>query len=374
MLTPSRLRIARKRQGLTLTDLARATALSRRSLSAYENGQQQPTEQTLAHLATALDVTPKFLSSSDLDEIPPGAVSFRAMSKMTARQRDRALAAGRIAIEINEWIEAQFSLPVANVPSLIATDPETAAEMVRAQWGVGQAPIKNMLHLLEANGVRVFSLTGENAELDAFALRWQKQPYVFLNIGKSSERGRFDAAHECGHLVLHDGDRVPNDPAAEAEADRFAAAFLMPRAAILSLGLCEATVDRILEAKRHWNVSALALTRRLLDLGLLTDWRYRSLCVQLSQMGYRRSEPDGAPRETSMLLTKVFTALREDGQRPTTIAQDLGLSVDDLHSHVFGLTMMALPHWRTSHSESNSTAPRESSGTKRGRERLGLIR
>ncbi|WP_019931239.1 ImmA/IrrE family metallo-endopeptidase [Nocardia sp. BMG111209] len=373
MLAPSRLRIARKRQGLTLTDLARETELSRRSLSAYENGKQQPTQHTLACLAAALHVAPKFLTGPDLDEIPPEAVSFRAMSKITARQRDRALAAGRIAIELNEWIEARFTVPAPNVPSLTGTDPEIAAEMVRAHWGVGQTPIKNMVHLLEANGVRVFSLTGESAELDAYALHWRKQPYVFLNTGKSSERARFDCAHECGHLVLHSGDRIPNEPGAEAEADRFAAAFLMPRAAILSQRLREATIDHVLEAKRHWNVSAMALTRRLFDLDLLTDWRYRSLCVQLSQMGYRRAEPDGVPRETSMLLTKVFAALREDGQRPSAITDDLGLSATDLHAHVLGLTMVALTDQSRSLPHEPSSAPAQVDATarpRRGRLRL----
>jgi len=88
----------------------------------------------------------------------------------------------------------------------------------------------------------------------------------------------------------------------------------------------------------------MALARRLADLGMLTEWRYRSLCVQLSQMGYQRAEPRGLPRESSMLLTKVFTAMREDGQRPSSIADDLGLLHKDLYSHVLGLTMLPVPH------------------------------
>ena len=42
MLTPSRLVIARKRRGLTLTRLAELTGLSTRSISLYENGHQAP--------------------------------------------------------------------------------------------------------------------------------------------------------------------------------------------------------------------------------------------------------------------------------------------------------------------------------------------
>lgn len=58
-----------------------------------------------------------------------------------------------------------------------------------------------MIHLLEAHGVRVLSLTQECREVDAFSL-WLQQPFVFLNTQKSGEHSRFDAAHELGHLPL----------------------------------------------------------------------------------------------------------------------------------------------------------------------------
>ncbi|MFD5913449.1 ImmA/IrrE family metallo-endopeptidase [Streptomyces massasporeus] len=43
---------------------------------------------------------------------------------------------------------------------------------------------------------------------------------------KTAERGRFDAAHELGHLVLHGEEQMPHGPQAAAEAHRFAAASL----------------------------------------------------------------------------------------------------------------------------------------------------
>jgi hypothetical protein len=49
----------------------------------------------------------------------------------------------------------------------------------------------------------VFSLALDAAEVDAFSMWRQSTPYVFLNTKKSAEHGRFDAAHELGHLVLH---------------------------------------------------------------------------------------------------------------------------------------------------------------------------
>ncbi len=342
MLTPSRLVIARKRRGLTLTRLAELTGLSTRSISLYENGHHEPAEETLLQLAGALRVSPAFLGGPDSDEIPQEAVSFRALSKMTARQRDRALSTGRVALLVNDWIDDRFELPAPDIPSLTGHDPEAAAEVVRARWGMGERPIANMLHLLEAHGVRIYSLTAENNELDAYSLYWHRQPFIFLSTTKSGERGRFDAAHELGHLVLHGEYQTLNRPAAEVDANRFAAAFLMPRASVLAQGLRDATPARILQAKRTWKVAAMALTHRLHELGLLTEWGYRTACVQLSRLGYRRSEPSGIPRESSQLLAKVLRSARDNGETLTTIAASIGITSDELQGHVFGLTLTAV--------------------------------
>jgi Zn-dependent peptidase ImmA (M78 family) len=270
---------------------------------------------------------------------------------MTARQRDRALSAGRIALLINDWIEARFRLPPADVPSLTGHDPESAAEIVRARWGLGERPVANMLHLVEAHGVRIYSLTAENDELDAYSLYWHAQPFIFLSTGKSGERGRFDTAHELGHLVLHGGYPVLDRPAAELEANRFAAAFLMPQASVLAQGLRHATPERILQAKRTWNVAAMALTHRLHELNLLTDWGYRTACVQLSRLGYRRAEPQGIQRESSQLIGKVFRSARDDGETPTIIAAAIGISPEELQAHVFGLTLTTVTGGRGTASE-----------------------
>jgi len=344
MLTPSRLMLARKRQGMTMVRLAEATGISTRSLSAYENGRQRPSRQALRALARALAVPIAFLEAPAIEEVPADAISFRAISKLTASQRDTACSAARIAFLINEWIEERFSLPAADVPSLPKLNPETAAEAFRALWGLGNAPISNMVHLLESHGVRVLSLAQECAAVDAVSIYWHDTPFVFLNMMKSGERGRFDGAHELGHLVLHAEHRgPPHGPDTEQEAHRFAAAMLMPAHSVTASSLANASIDQILTAKRTWSVSAMALTHRLHELGLLTDWGYRAACVNLSRLGYRRSEPGGIARESSQLLSKVLHELRDEGLTVAQIARDLALSTSELNNHLFGLITTALP-------------------------------
>lgn len=353
MLNPSRLRAARKLRGLTITRLAQESGLSTKSLSSYENDHQDPEEATLRRLAEVLNVAPDFLTADDLEEIPLDAVSFRALSKMTARTRDRGLASARVALLLDSWISDRFDLPNHDVPSLTGRDPETAAQEVRARWGMGEEPIRNVIHLLEAQGIRVFSLTHDNRDLDAFCTTWHGQPYIFLGTGKSAERSRFNAAHELGHLVLHGEDAIPHGQTSEDEANRFAAAFLMPRSSVLAQGLHHAPADRLLLAKRKWGVAAMAMAHRANELGLMSEWSYRTACVDLSRMGYRRGEPGGLPRESSQLLTKVLQQLRAAGSGIRDIARDLGVEPGEVQAHMFGLAPIAITG-----GSSRSTSPR----------------
>ncbi|WP_229919988.1 hypothetical protein [Streptomyces minutiscleroticus] len=88
----------------------------------------------------------------------------------------------------------------------------------------------------------------------------------------------------------------------------------------------------------------MALTYRLHDLGLLSDWQYRSTCAELSSLGYRSAEPQGmAQRETSQVLTKILTALRAKHIRPSAAAAELGLTSEEMNRLLFGLTLLDGP-------------------------------
>ncbi|WP_392839740.1 helix-turn-helix domain-containing protein [Streptomyces sp. LN500] len=342
MITSSRITTARKRRGLTLAELSTRVGVSVQSLSNYERGRTEPTPDTLARLAAALDFPESFFFQPDLEPVPLEAVSFRARSKLAAGPRDAALWASRLALELHTWIDDRFRLPPNGIPTLGRPDPETAAEMVRARWGLGTAPISNMVHLLESHGVRVFSLPPEYADVDAFAMWRDGTPFVFLNTLKTPERGRFDAAHELGHLVLHGEDRSLAGPQAEQEANAFASAFLMPRSSVMEHMPNAPLVQQILRGKKIWKVAALALTYRLHDLDMLSDWHYRRACIDLGKLGYRRSEPSGMPsRESSQLLDKVFTAMKAKGITLHDVARDLHVSPEELSSWVFGLIVTA---------------------------------
>lgn len=342
LFNPSRLTLARKRRGLTMKTLAGEVGVEPRSISAYEKGEFGPDDDRLIKLAAVLKFPPEFFYGDNLDEPTPDIASFRALSKMTAGQRDTALGAGAIALMLNAWIERHFQLPSSDLPDLSREDdPETAARTLRQQWALGELPVKNMIHLLESNGIRVFSLSVDAAEVDAFSMWRQSTPFVFLNTKKSAEHSRFDAAHELGHLVLH-RHGSPQGREAEHQANAFASAFLMPKASVLAYAPRMASLDHLIRLKKIWSVSVAALTYRLHAIGVLSDWHYQSLYIELSTRGYRKKEPDEGQRETSQMLQKVFAALRDESISKGDIASELCVPVEELNQLVFGLALTGL--------------------------------
>lgn len=342
MFNPRRLTLARKRRGLTQRGLAAQLSVDPRSITAYESGEFCPDEEKLIQLGHLLRFPVRFFSGEDIEELSPDSASFRALSRRTAAQRDAALSAGAFALLINRWIDQRFSLPAANVPDLGKDgNPESFAAELRREWNLGELTIKNMVHLLESKGVRVFSLALDAEEIDAFSIWRDNMPFIFLNTNKSAEHSRFDAAHELGHLVMH-RHGAPQGQKAEREANAFASAFLMPPASIRTNSIRQPTVELLIKMKKRWIVSVSALAYRLRTLNLVTEWQYRTLAIEIAKRGYRRTEPEEASREHSQILAKVFKALREDGVSKGDIAEELHISREEIEELVFGLTIVGL--------------------------------
>jgi Zn-dependent peptidase ImmA (M78 family)/transcriptional regulator with XRE-family HTH domain len=347
-VTASRLELARRRRGMTLTSLAEELGVTSRTVRAYEKAEYSVPAKVESHLADVLDCAPGFLTGSAIDPIESSAIFFRARRRMSAGERDMASSAGRIGILLYDWFDQRFVLPTIDVPTLDDHSPEQAAELVRSGWGLGSASAPNMVHLLESHGIRVMLSPSDVDRVDAFSVWHRGAPYVFLSAEKTPERARFDAAHELGHLVMHSRETDATNRDLEREADQFASAFLMPRNSILATRLHNSTSMEILAAKKKWRVSAMALTRRLYETGQISSWQYQQLCIQLSKMGYRSSEPIGeVRREQSSVFLKIFGALRSRGITSSDIGRDTNVSESDLHRYTFGFSLQSISGGRS---------------------------
>jgi len=154
---PRRLSLARMRRRLTTKALSERTGLAADTISRLENGIHAPDDSTVGNLVKALGFPREFFFDRDPEDIDTGAISFRSFSKMSAKERDAALSAGCLGLQLSAWVEERFRLPKPDLIDLsYETDPQVAASSLRQYWGLGERPIGNLLALLETRGVRVF--------------------------------------------------------------------------------------------------------------------------------------------------------------------------------------------------------------------------
>ena len=344
--SPSRLLLARRRRRMSQSDLAAAIGMTPRMVRMYEPGERDPPPATIEKLAAALTFPAVFFAGPSLDLLADrqGGASFRALYALKARDRDAALSTGDLAALLSTSVERRFRLPELDLPDYSEADSDTlvdptdrvhraelAAQLLRAHWQLGDGPIASMFRLLEAKGVRVFRLSEEVEEVDAFCFWNSGRPFVMLNTAKSGERSRFDAAHELGHLVLHRPVREFGREE-EEEANAFASAFLMPQASILRELPSVPAEPYLLALKPRWRVSMAALLRRGRDLGRYSEWQYKQVCIHLSQTGQRRAERDPLPHEYSLIYEKVLRALQNSGQTLSWLADAIDVTLEELWS------------------------------------------
>jgi Zn-dependent peptidase ImmA (M78 family) len=255
-----------------------------------------------------------------------------------------------MSIEITEFLRVYIRFPEIRFPSFdLPADPaeigceqieELAAE-TRKFWGLGEGPISNVTWLLENHGAVVTRCELGSATLDAFS-EWSKTdstPYVVLGCGKGSAvRSRYDAAHELGHMVMHRHigksylqqhdvfNRI------EAQAHRFAGAFLLPRAAF-ERDLYSPSLDGLRALKESWRVSIAAMIKRAAQLELISESHERRLWVNLGRRKWRTKEPldDVLDLEAPRFLRRAMELLVTKGiVAPNEVPTRLALAAHDI--------------------------------------------
>ena len=337
-----RLRIARQLRGLTQVQLARSTgSVTAASLSQFENGHTRPSVATLRRLAVALRVPLGFFATpahAPYDEEAAGF--FRSLRSTLPRDRQRALAYVHLARELALELERRVVLPdlLLPRPAQPITEHATREEIerlardTRREWNIPTGPIKDVVRTLERHGVVTTRFRIELEKVDAFSVPFPDRPIVALGADKGlRDRSRFDAAHELGHLVMHQPNQA-GSKIIETQAHQFAAAFLMPETDIRNE--LPPTVDWVglLRLKTKWHVSIAALLRRAYTLDVMSDRTYTQACKAMSVRGWRKHEPGdlGLP-EKPVLLRRAVALATEKGMPLSELAHQAGLPQQDIN-------------------------------------------
>jgi hypothetical protein len=120
------------------------------------------------------------------------------------------------------------------------------------------------------------------------------------------------------------------------------------------------TVAQLITYKKKWIVSVAALLYRLWKLRVVSDWQYRSMCIQIAD--FRTNEPEPAERETSQVLRKVFDSLRTEGLMKSDVARELKIHPRQIEELAFGMIV------------SENASPPDSDRSARQRPHLRLVK
>ena len=351
-----RLRLARKRAGLSMRALADATSpkVTAQAISKYEAGKMLPSSAVLVGLGKALDVSLDFLMSAQIEALD--AVEFRKHSGASARDRARAEAVVMDSLERYlaiehildikagvDWVEGRRYDSVASVQQI-----DERADELRSVWDLGRDPIPSLCELLEDKGIKVVEadLPESINGLSCHVLRGGEivAEAVVVSSRINVERKRFTLAHELAHRII----RSTGNPAIDLERamNRFAGAFLVP-------GQClrdEVGADRhrityyeIVRLKHIYGVSAAALLMRLRQVGVLPQGAVQHAFATFART-WRRSEPDPIqphhgfaafekPRRFKRLVSR---AVGEELISPVRAAALLNQSLESVERQISG--------------------------------------
>ena len=304
------LRTTRAARGFTQGQLAKRASVTQALISKLENGlTTDPTPDTVASLAGALGYPESLLRA---DEQPYGLPPFhyrkrarmgvRALNKIEADISIRQLHLARMLRSFEVGTEREF--PAIDLDR-DQWSPQKAAEFLRGYWFVPRGPIDNLTEVVERGGAVVIQVDFYTTLLDALSIRRPGiPPLVFMNSRMSGDRYRFSLAHELAHLILHN--QPETDDNMEAQADEFAAEFLMPMREIRP-HLSYPSLGKLARVKAHWKVSVKSLIVQAHRLKLITPNQYIGLNVNYSKAGYgRNGEPYPIPVEAPTILAFII--------------------------------------------------------------------
>lgn len=345
-----RLKEAREARGLTQISLGEMLGVSNRAISQYERRKGSPHPEIMKKIPEILNMPYEFFFMEINEEVENKQIFYRSMSSTTAAARIRGNRRYEWLKRITDFIEEFVELPDVNFPQyILPQDPlkislediEAIADNLRKYWGLGEGPISNVVYLLENNGTIVSRMNLYANQLDAFS-DWREannRPYVILGSDKGScARSRLDAAHELGHLVLHNGigkvnlKNTPTFKLLEQQAFKFAGAFLLPATSFAD-DFMAPTLDVLLALKGKWKVSIGAMLMRAQDLDLLDSEQVSRLWRTYARRGYKKKEPlddELIPEKPELLKQAIKFIIEENKRTKTQLLSELCLPRADI--------------------------------------------
>ena len=313
-----KLKKARLYRGLTLTELAEETGVSKQALSKYEKNQNEPTPSNLFALARSLNFPISYFKIPSECFVQGDGTYFRSRTNTAKKKRVAQTVRTEFIASVYQVIAKYISFPELDLPDIGRDSDcydesdhdfyEYVAQKIRTYWGIPNGPIEDLRYVIESHGVLVSCSAVGTDSIDAFSSCLQlkngkNDNVVFVIViaagSQSICRARFDMAHELAHIVLHPWSTEEQETISsevfrlrERQANAVASSLLMPKEEFISdLDIDPTNLAYYLELKKRWGVSVSAALYRARELNVLTANQYQYLMRQVSSKGWRRNEP-----------------------------------------------------------------------------------
>jgi len=197
---------------------------------------------------------------------------------------------------LNRELKFDLQYPTLDLDYELRFDPIYASEILRKLWKLGDAPIYNLLSLLEEKGIKVFSLELP-FDFNSISGKYKEYPFIVVNSRLSAEKVRFNAVKELAFILAG----INNEEINQAILDKFAISFLLPKKVLtdylIPVGR-KIALGELNEIKMRYGISIRDLMKYALDINLITERRYRSFRELVFEKTWQSNEPaDNIPNE-----------------------------------------------------------------------------
>lgn len=289
-----RLRMARLHKRWSMEHLSQLTGgyITKQSISKYETGLMQPKEQTLFILARSLDISVDYLKGKGVSIDLP--MLRRTCNEVLSTEQTRAIEA-QLAFWAEQYLRTERELymvphfvnPLKHMDVSDSKSIARAAYALRQAWNCGDGPLPSVLRLMERKGIKILTTKLPKNVLGLCTWADGTHPLVVLDTHKdkhTTERLRFTAAHELGHLLLQ-MPQTADEKERESLCNTFAAFFMLPPDTLKEeLGCTPRTklyLDELIDLHEVYGLSVAALVHEAWDLQFITrehyDWWFDNL-------------------------------------------------------------------------------------------------
>lgn len=307
-VVPNRILEARESRAMSMEDLANKVGVTRQSISKYEKGIISPSPETLQAISITLNFPIDFFFKEDCATTKNSSLFFRSKSNIPLKVKNACIYQIKWTNEMKKQLEKYVDfvekkiVPIEkNYEELTNEDIEELALTIRQKWNLDDRPIKDPIGVLENNGIIVSQFATNNYckfnGIDAFSAWKDGTPYIlYHSIPKSAVRTQFSIFHELGHLLMHpsisenDAKKKTIIDLADMQADRFAAAFLLP-ATSFPKDIRSTSLKSLEAIKLKWNAAMSTIIKRCETLELLSENQINYLKRQMTTRKYWYNEP-----------------------------------------------------------------------------------